>query len=123
MFGPGAGAASAGLLAVMPRSRSMVRRVIAMSGSPLADWASIDDKFRAMNTSLVFGERVGCTIENSWKLVGCVRRGREDEADAVQQCCMLPTFQASFSFIFLDCFSTGKVHSITHQEKCELEGS
>ena len=39
--------------------------------------ASIDDKFRAMNTSLVFGERVGCTIENSWKLVGCVRRGRE----------------------------------------------
>ena len=81
MFGPGAGAASAGLLAVMPRSRSMVRRVIAMSGSPLADWASIDDKFRAMNTSLVFGERVGCTIENSWKLVGCVRRGREDEDD------------------------------------------
>ena len=79
VFGPGAGAASAGLLAVMPRSRSMVRRVIAMSGSPLADWASIDDKFRAMNTSLVFGERVGCTIENSWKLVGCVRRGREDD--------------------------------------------
>ena len=38
VFGPGAGAASAGLLAVMPRSRSMVRRVIAMSGSPLADW-------------------------------------------------------------------------------------
>ena len=44
--------------------------------------ASIDDKFRAMNTSLVFGERVGCTIENSWKLVGCVRRGREGK-DAV----------------------------------------
>ena len=36
-----------------------------------------------MNTSLVFGERVGCTIENSWKLVGCVRRGREGkDADA-----------------------------------------
>ena len=41
VFGPGAGAASAGLLAVMPRSRSMVRRVIAMSGSPLADWGVI----------------------------------------------------------------------------------
>ncbi len=54
----------------------MVRRVIAISGSPFADWASIDDKFRAMNTSLVYGERVGCTIENSWKLVGCLRRGR-----------------------------------------------
>ena len=35
-FGPGAGAASGGLLAVMPRSRSMVRRVAAISGSPLA---------------------------------------------------------------------------------------
>ena len=45
-FGPGAGAASAGLLAVMPRSKSMVRRVIAISGSPLADWAVINDKFR-----------------------------------------------------------------------------
>ena len=54
----------------------MVRRVIAMSGSPLADWAAFNDKFRAMNTSLVFGERVGCTIDNSWKLVDCVRRGR-----------------------------------------------
>jgi hypothetical protein len=28
----------------------MVRRVIAISGSPLADWAVFNDKFRAMNT-------------------------------------------------------------------------
>ena len=75
-FGPGAGAASAGLLAIMPRTRSMVRRVIAISGSPLADWAAINDKFRAMNTSLVYGERIGCTIDSSWKLVDCIRRGR-----------------------------------------------
>ena len=54
----------------------MVRRVIAVSGSPLADWAAINDKFRAMNTSLVYGERIGCTIDNSWKLVDCIRRGR-----------------------------------------------
>ena len=54
----------------------MVRRVIATSGSPLADWAVINDKFRAMNTSLVYGERIGCTIDNSWKLVDCIRRGR-----------------------------------------------
>lgn len=57
-FGPDAGAASAGLLAVMPRSRSMVARVVSISGSPLADWAAFGDKFRAMNTSMVFGERV-----------------------------------------------------------------
>ena len=76
VFGPGAGAAASGILAVMPRSRSMVRRVIAISGSPFSDWAVFNDKFRAMNTSLVFGERVGCTIDNSWKLVDCIRRGR-----------------------------------------------
>jgi hypothetical protein len=35
-FGPGAGGASGGLLAVMPRSRAMVRRVAAVSGSPFA---------------------------------------------------------------------------------------
>ena len=36
----------------------MVRRVVSISGSPLADWAAFGDKFRAMNTSMVFGERV-----------------------------------------------------------------
>ena len=93
----------------MPRTRSMVRRVAAVSGSPLAgkkildsnninktlfikfnisweisnrisynflDWAAINDKFRAMNNSMVYGERIGCTIESSWKLVDCVRKGR-----------------------------------------------
>ena len=29
-----------------------------------------------MNNSLVYGERIGCTIESSWKLVDCVRKGR-----------------------------------------------
>ena len=79
VFGPGAGAASAGLLAIMPRSKSMIRRVAAISGSPLAEWAAIEDKFRAMNTSLVFGERVGCAIDQSWRLVDCLRRGRSSE--------------------------------------------
>ncbi|CAB4065562.1 Esterase FE4,Venom carboxylesterase-6,Carboxylesterase 3 [Lepeophtheirus salmonis] len=77
VFGPGAGGASAGILAVMPKTKNMVRRVISMSGSPFADWATIRDKFRAMNTSLVFGERVGCTIDSSWKLVDCLRKGRK----------------------------------------------
>ena len=25
---------------------------------------------------MVYGERIGCTIESSWKLVDCVRKGR-----------------------------------------------
>ena len=41
-FGPGAGGASGGLLAIMPRTRSMVRRVAAVSGSPLAGKIILD---------------------------------------------------------------------------------
>ena len=57
LFGPGAGAASSAILAVMPKTRKLVRQVIAMSGSPLADWAVFVDKFRAMNTSKVGSRR------------------------------------------------------------------
>ena len=77
LFGPDAGAAAAGILAVMPKTRSMVRRVIAVSGSPLADWAVFNDKFRAMNVSRVYGERIGCTIDSSWELVDCIKKGRQ----------------------------------------------
>ncbi|KAL9874871.1 neuroligin-like protein glit-1 isoform X1 [Glossina fuscipes] len=76
LFGPGAGAASAGLLMVAPSTRNIVKRVIAQSGSALADWALIHDKYRAQNTSRVFGRLLGCSIESSWKLVNCLRIGR-----------------------------------------------
>ncbi|XP_017023941.1 cholinesterase [Drosophila kikkawai] len=76
LFGPGAGGASAGLLMVAPRTRNIVKRVIAQSGSALADWALIQDKYRAMNTSRVLGQLLGCSIESSWKLVNCLRTGR-----------------------------------------------
>lgn len=76
LFGPGAGAASAGLLMVSPDTRHMVDKVIAQSGSALADWAYIGDKFRAQNTSRVFGQLIGCSIESSWKLVQCLKQSR-----------------------------------------------
>ncbi|XP_063824783.1 cholinesterase [Ostrinia nubilalis] len=76
LFGPGAGAASAGILAVAPQTRDLVTRIIAQSGSALADWAMIEDKFRVQNTSLVFGRLLGCPIDSSWKLVNCLRQGR-----------------------------------------------
>lgn len=76
LFGPGAGGASAGLLMVAPQTRNIVRRVIAQSGSALADWALIQDKYRAQNTSRVLGQLLGCSIESSWKLVNCLRTGR-----------------------------------------------
>ncbi|XP_076290368.1 carboxyl ester lipase-like protein Gli isoform X1 [Lasioglossum baleicum] len=76
LFGPGAGAASAGLLMIAPRTRDMVSKVIAQSGSPLADWAVIMDKYRAQNTSRVYAEMLGCSIESSWKLIQCLKDGR-----------------------------------------------
>ncbi|XP_065165136.1 neuroligin-2 isoform X3 [Atheta coriaria] len=76
LFGPGAGGASAGLLMVAPETRHIVTKVIAQSGSALADWALISDLYRAQNTSRVFGQLIGCSIESSWKLVNCLKHGR-----------------------------------------------
>lgn len=73
LFGPGAGAASAGLLMVAPQTKHMVSKVIAQSGAAVADWAMIFDKYRAQNTSRVFGNIMGCSIESSWKLVNCLK--------------------------------------------------
>lgn len=42
----------------------------------MADWAFITDKYRAQNTSRVFGQISGCSIESSWKLVNCLKQGR-----------------------------------------------
>lgn len=76
LFGPGAGAGSAGLLMVAPQTRDIVTKVIAQSGSATADWALILDKYRAQNTSRVYGQLLGCSIESSWKLVNCLKQGR-----------------------------------------------
>lgn len=76
LFGPGSGAASAGLLMVAPMTRNIVTKVIAQSGSALADWALTVDKYRAQNTSRVFGQQVGCSIETSWKLLQCLKFSR-----------------------------------------------
>lgn len=51
-------------------------KVIAQSGSALADWAVIVDKYRAQNTSRVYAKTLGCSIESSWKLVQCLKDGR-----------------------------------------------
>lgn len=61
---------------VAPQTRDIVTKVIAQSGSATADWALIVDKYRAQNTSRVYGQVLGCSIESSWKLVNCLRQGR-----------------------------------------------
>ena len=46
------------------------------SGSPLADWAAIYDIWRVQNTSRIFGEKIGCNIDTSYKLLNCLNMGR-----------------------------------------------
>ena len=73
LFGSGAGAASAGLLALSPLTSRFVKRVIASSGSPLADWAVQRDFYLVQNNSVVASFRYGCTRQiNSHKLVECL---------------------------------------------------
>lgn len=79
VFGPGAGGAMAGILAVLPRTKDYVSQVIAQSGSPLAEWAVLDDVYRVQNTSRVYGLEVGCTVESSYKLLQCLNRRSYEE--------------------------------------------
>ena len=61
---------------VAPQTREIVTKVIATSGSALADWALIRDKYRAQNTTRVYAELLGCSIGSSWKIVNCLKQGR-----------------------------------------------
>ncbi|EFX72170.1 hypothetical protein DAPPUDRAFT_308571 [Daphnia pulex] len=84
VYGPGAGAAAAGLLAITPGSSHMVRQVFGQSGSPLADWAAVQDLLRVQNTSRVYGERLGCLVDQSHKLIECLRSRSFEELGNVR---------------------------------------
>lgn len=73
LFGPGAGAASAGILAISPLSRQYIKRVIAQSGSAVSSWASINDPLVIRNMSIVVGKSLGCSTPFTRNLVECLR--------------------------------------------------
>ncbi|XP_077517874.1 cholinesterase-like isoform X2 [Amblyomma americanum] len=75
LFGPGAGAASAGLHLVhqMKRRNLAFQRVIAAGGSPVAEWALDQDPVRMRNMSWLYGEMVGCFGDSTWRLMDCLR--------------------------------------------------
>ena len=73
LFGPGAGGASAGLLALSPLTRRHIKRVIAQSGSPVADWATVSDFKTIRNMSIVAGAAYGCRTRHTFKLVQCLK--------------------------------------------------
>ncbi|CAG2111725.1 unnamed protein product, partial [Medioppia subpectinata] len=73
LFGPDAGAASAGLLAISPQTKKYVKRVIAQSGSAVADWALIRDPLYMRNTSVVAGYSFGCRTRHTYNLIECLK--------------------------------------------------
>jgi neuroligin len=50
----------------------------------LADWAAIQDLFRVQNTSRVYGERMGCVVDKSYKLIECLRSRSFEEMGNVR---------------------------------------
>ncbi|XP_054722853.1 neuroligin-2-like [Uloborus diversus] len=72
LFGTGAGAASAAILALSPLSKGLVKRLILQNGAPVADWAFISDPRYMFNSSQVLGEGLGCSNEDMARLVECV---------------------------------------------------
>ncbi|KAI1289762.1 Neuroligin-4, X-linked [Halotydeus destructor] len=73
LMGPGSGAASAGLLAISPLSRRFVKRVIATSGSAVADWATLKNHILIRNNSIVAGYFYGCRTFHTHKLTDCLK--------------------------------------------------
>lgn len=72
LWGTGSGAASAGLLAMSPRSSHLIKRVIAQSGSASADWALQKNPLFIRNTSITIGEHFGCFTRDSYQLIKCL---------------------------------------------------
>ncbi|KAG1665144.1 Neuroligin-4, X-linked [Nymphon striatum] len=86
LYGPGAGAASAGLHALSPRSRDYFQRIIAQSGSMLAEWAVTLDPEFSRNTTKLYGEKVGCSSSSSFGIVTCLKNRKPAElANAIFQ--------------------------------------
>ena len=76
LFGPDAGAASATILMLAPQTRHLITKVIAQSGSVLADWAYFHDFYRIQNISRSFGQSLGCGFERSLQLSKCLKESR-----------------------------------------------
>lgn len=84
LWGTGAGAASAGLLAMSPRSKDLVKRVIAQSGSASSDWALQKNPIFIRNTSIVIGEHFGCFTRDSYSLIKCLESRSFNEFTTVE---------------------------------------
>ncbi|XP_035233489.1 neuroligin-2-like, partial [Stegodyphus dumicola] len=73
LFGTGVGAASAGIQALSSRLGKKIHRVIAQSGSAVADWAVNSNNYTVFNNSMEFASTLNCQSPSSWRTVECLR--------------------------------------------------
>jgi len=73
LFGPGAGAASAGILAISPLTRKYIKRVIASGGSAVSPWAFVESPIVIKNLSIANAAALGCSSSNTYNLVECLK--------------------------------------------------
>lgn len=73
LFGPDAGAASAGILALSPLTRRYIKRVIAQSGAAVAEWATIKDPLYMRNNTVIAARAFGCSTRSTYILVECLK--------------------------------------------------
>lgn len=75
LVGHGAGAASVLLHATSPRANGLFKRVLAMSGSPLAPWAGQQRGAEAVVAgSRRIADSVGCLKQDAGAAMACLRR-------------------------------------------------
>lgn len=84
LWGTGSGAASAGLLAISPRSKDLIKRVIAQSGSASADWALQSNPMLIRNTSITIGEHFGCFMRDTYTLIKCLESRSFNDITSVE---------------------------------------
>lgn len=79
LFGPGAGAASAGIHMLSKNTNRLIKGVIAQSGAAVADWAVITDPAFVRNNSILYGIEMGCDTRSSRSLLKCLRERNFNE--------------------------------------------
>ncbi|CAL1261723.1 unnamed protein product [Larinioides sclopetarius] len=73
LFGPGVGAASAGIHAFSLRLGKKIRRVIAQSGSAVADWAVTRSNYTVVHQSKEYASLYNCNFQSSYRTVTCLQ--------------------------------------------------
>jgi len=73
IFGESAGSASVGMHIVSPQTEGLFNQAILQSGTALSPFAFDEDKDRLRHQAFHLGEVLGCSAQDSYALVSCLR--------------------------------------------------